>query len=38
VVMSFANEPYPGLVTERFNCGAVVFLATVTFRRTASLR
>jgi uncharacterized protein YcbK (DUF882 family) len=38
VVMSFANEPYPGLATERFSGGAVVFLATVTFRRTASLR
>ncbi|NVO15200.1 MAG: DUF882 domain-containing protein [Rhodoplanes sp.] len=37
VVMSFANEPYPGLGTERFSGGAVVFLATVTFRRTASL-
>lgn len=37
VVMSFAHDPYPGLATDRFSGGAVVFLSTVTFRRTASL-
>lgn len=38
VVMAFAPEPYPGLANDRFSGGAVVFLATVTFRRTAALR
>lgn len=38
LVMSFGAEPYPGLASDRFGGGAVVFLATVSFGRTASLR
>lgn len=38
LVMGFGAEPYPGLASDRFGGGAVVFLATVSFRRTASLR
>jgi hypothetical protein len=37
VMMTFSDDPYPGMTTERFRGGAVVFLATVTFQRTASL-
>jgi uncharacterized protein YcbK (DUF882 family) len=39
VFMTFSADPHRGLVTERFNGEAIVFLATVTFdsRRTASL-
>ena len=37
VVMGFGGEPYPGLDSHRFSGGAVVFLATVSFR-TAALR
>ncbi len=39
VMMTFSDDPYPGMTVERFSGGAVVFLATVTFaRRTASLQ
>jgi hypothetical protein len=36
--MTFSEDPLNGLVCEHFRGGAVVFLATVTFKRTASLR
>jgi uncharacterized protein YcbK (DUF882 family) len=38
--MTFSADPHRGLITERFNGEAIVFLATVTFdsRRTAALR
>lgn len=40
VFMTFSADPHRGLVAERFNGEAIVFLATVTFdaRRTAALR
>jgi uncharacterized protein YcbK (DUF882 family) len=39
VMMTFANDPYLGMSTQRFAGTAVVFVSTVTFsRRTASLR
>jgi len=42
VVMTFAADPYAGMITESFTGSAVVFQATVTFsghsRRTAALR
>lgn len=39
VMMTFAGEPYPGMASDRFSGGAVVFLSTVTFQnRTASLQ
>jgi uncharacterized protein YcbK (DUF882 family) len=42
VVMTFAADPYAGMITENFTGSAVVFQATVTFtghsRRTAALR
>ncbi len=38
LVMTFSEDPLNGLVCEHFRGGAVVFLATVTFKRTASLR
>jgi uncharacterized protein YcbK (DUF882 family) len=38
IVMTFSEDPLNGLTCEHFNGGAVVFLATVTFKRTASLR
>jgi hypothetical protein len=37
VVMTFSGDPLHGLKCERFSGGAVVFLATVTFQRTAHL-
>jgi hypothetical protein len=38
VLMTFGNEPYPGMTDERFSGGAVVFLSTITFvHRTAAL-
>jgi uncharacterized protein YcbK (DUF882 family) len=39
VLMTFSADPHRGLVAERFNGEAIVFLATVTFdaRRTAAL-
>nr|WP_284701691.1 DUF882 domain-containing protein [Rhodoplanes tepidamans] len=37
VVMAFGSDPYPGLASNRFSGGAVVFVSTVTFR-TAALR
>jgi uncharacterized protein YcbK (DUF882 family) len=39
VMMTFANDPYLGMSTQRFAGTAVVFVSTVTFsRRTAALR
>ena len=39
VMMTFTDDPYLGLTTERFSGSAVVFVSTVTFnQRTASLR
>jgi len=38
VVMTFGDSPYQGIATERFSGGAVVFLSTVSFARTASLQ
>jgi len=39
VVMTFANDPQPGMTTKKFSGTAVVFVSTVTFgMRTASLR
>jgi uncharacterized protein YcbK (DUF882 family) len=38
IVMTFSDDPLNGLKCKHFTGGAVVFLATVTFRRTASLR
>ncbi len=39
IMMSFSEEPYPGIAANRFSGEAVVFLATTSFqRRTASLR
>jgi hypothetical protein len=36
--MTFSEDPLHGLNCENFSGGAVVFLATVTFKRTAALR
>lgn len=38
VVMTFSEDPLNGLTCERFRGGAVLFLPTVTFARTASLQ
>ena len=39
VMMTFANDPYLGMSTQKFAGTAVVFVSTVTFsRRTAALR
>jgi hypothetical protein len=38
IVMTFSEDPLHGLNCENFTGGAVVFLATVTFKRTAGLR
>jgi uncharacterized protein YcbK (DUF882 family) len=38
VKMTFSDDPHQGLECERFSGEAVVFISTVTFRRTASLR
>ena len=39
VMMTFANDPYLGMSTQRFAGTAIVFVSTVTFsRRTAALR
>ncbi len=38
LVMTFSDDPNPGMTSERFSGGAVVFLATVTFQRKAALR
>lgn len=38
IVMTFSDDPSNGLRNEHFDGGAVVFLATVTFQRTAALR
>jgi hypothetical protein len=39
IMMTFAQDPYRGMTTDRFAGTAVVFVSTVTFRqRTASLR
>ena len=38
IVMTFSENPLHGLNCENFSGGAVVFLATVTFKRTAALR
>lgn len=38
VMMTFSDNPNQGLNCDRFSGGAVVFLSTVTFQRTASLR
>lgn len=39
VMMTFADDPYLGMRTEKFSGSAVVFVSTVTFpQRTASLR
>ena len=38
IVMTFSEDPLHGLNCENFSGGAVVFLATVTFKRTAALR
>lgn len=35
VVMAFGSDPYPGLVSNRFSGGAVVFVSTVRFRTAA---
>jgi uncharacterized protein YcbK (DUF882 family) len=38
IAMTFSDDPSNGLRNEHFDGGAVVFLATVTFKRTAALR
>lgn len=38
IVMTFSGDPSNGLAYERFDGGAIVFPATVTFKRTAALR
>jgi hypothetical protein len=39
ILMSFTDEAYPGIASNRFSGEAVVFLTTRIFeRRTASLR
>lgn len=38
IAMTFSDDPSNGLQNEHFDGGAVVFLATVTFQRTAALR
>lgn len=38
IVMTFSDDPSNGLTYEHFKGGAVVFLATVTFKHTAALR
>ena len=36
--LTFSDDPSNGLTYEHFKGGAVVFLATVTFKHTAALR
>jgi len=38
VMMTFSDNPNPGLTCDRFTGGAVVFVSTVTFQRTAALQ
>lgn len=38
IIMTFSDDPSNGLTYEHFEGGAVVFLSTVTFKRTAALR
>ncbi|MEZ5785046.1 MAG: DUF882 domain-containing protein [Xanthobacteraceae bacterium] len=37
VKMTFSDNPNPGLTSDRFSGGAVVFVSTVTFQHTAAL-
>ena len=37
VMMTFSHDPHLGMVSERFHGGAVVFVATVTFRTQTAL-
>jgi uncharacterized protein YcbK (DUF882 family) len=38
VKMTFSDNPNPGLTSDRFSGGAVVFVSTVTFQHTAALQ
>lgn len=38
VMMTFSDNPNPGLTCDRFSGGAVVFVSTVTFQHTATLQ